>query len=171
MRFTARNASLIYNSLAALIVVLTVTGIVVTVIARHFLKPVPALVQATLRIAREETDVVTPFQRRRDEIGDMARAVETLREAVLERGRLRQIRDMAQQLEHMAHHDALTGLPNRVLLMKTLENRLDHLSASGQPFNVMLLDLDRFKAVNDTLGHAGRCPARRGRVTNFRRPW
>lgn len=145
---------LIYNSLIALGVVLMVTGILVAFMARRILKPVPMLVQATLRIAREKTDMVTPFQHRRDEIGDMAVAIETLREAVVERGNLRQIRDMAQQMEHMAHHDALTGLPNRALLMKTLDARLEHLHETGSRFNVMLLDLDRFKAVNDTLGHA-----------------
>lgn len=145
---------LFYNSLIALVAVLLVTGILVAVMARRVLKPVPVLVQATLQIAREKTDMVTPFQDRRDEIGDMAVAIETLREAVVERSHLRQIRDMAQQMEHMAHHDALTGLPNRVLLMKTLDACLDQLASTGTRVNVMLLDLDRFKAVNDTFGHA-----------------
>lgn len=145
---------LLHNSLIVLLGVFTVTGIVVSIVAKRFLKPVPALIQATLRIAGEETDVETPFRNRKDEIGAMAMAIETLREAVVERGRLRQVRDMALQMEHMAHHDGLTGLPNRALLMKTMNACLEETVQAGKMFNVMLLDLDRFKTVNDTLGHA-----------------
>jgi diguanylate cyclase (GGDEF)-like protein len=145
---------LLRNSLLVLLGVFSVTGIIVSFVAKRFLKPVPALIQATLRIANEETDVETPFRNRKDEIGAMATAIESLREAVVERGRLRQVRDMALQMEHMAHHDGLTGLPNRALLMKTMNACLEETAQTGKMFNVMLLDLDRFKTVNDTLGHA-----------------
>ena len=144
---------LVRNSLMMLITILALTGVVVTVMAKRLFQPVPALVRATLQIAGEVTDKVTPFQTRFDEIGDMARAIEALREAVVERARLREIRDMAVKLEHMAHHDALTGLGNRALLMKTLDAALQELPTS-RGFNVLLLDLDRFKVINDTLGHA-----------------
>jgi diguanylate cyclase (GGDEF)-like protein len=143
---------LIRNSLIMLLVVLMLTSFAVTLLFKRLFRPVPVLVQATLRIAKEQTDIATPFQERNDELGDMAVAIETLREAVVERGRLRQIRDTAVQMEHMAHHDALTGLPNRALLMKSLDQILA--DTAQDAFNVMLLDLDRFKAVNDTLGHA-----------------
>ncbi|KAA3506415.1 EAL domain-containing protein [Agrobacterium vitis] len=145
--------ALIRNSLIVFFGILCLTGFTVTSIARRLFKPFPQLVHATLRVAREDTDIVTPFQNRADEIGDLAVAIETLREAVVERARLREIRDMAIQMEHMAHHDALTGLPNRALLMKRLDDAVARCSAMQGGSNILLLDLDRFKAVNDTLGH------------------
>ena len=57
------------------------------------------------------------------------------------------------QLEHQALHDALTGLPNRVLLMDRLSHALDMAKRDSQPLGLLLLDLDRFKEINDTLGH------------------
>lgn len=58
-----------------------------------------------------------------------------------------------KQLEHQALHDALTELPNRVLLMDRLKQAIDVARRDGKPLALLLLDLDRFKEVNDTLGH------------------
>jgi diguanylate cyclase (GGDEF)-like protein/PAS domain S-box-containing protein len=59
------------------------------------------------------------------------------------------------QISHMAHHDALTGLPNRTQLVEKLENALANLPLRGGSIAVHFIDLDRFKNVNDTLGHDG----------------
>lgn len=57
------------------------------------------------------------------------------------------------RLKHVAHHDALTGLPNRILFRSDLEARLKTAVAGGPTAVIFLLDLDGFKDVNDTLGH------------------
>jgi len=65
----------------------------------------------------------------------------------------RELDKKSQQLEHMALHDKLTGLPNRTLLADRMEQVLLQSARNKQPFALFLLDLDRFKEVNDTLGH------------------
>ena len=58
-----------------------------------------------------------------------------------------------QSIRHMAHHDALTGLPNRTLFRDRLTHAMAQADRYHQKLAVLFLDLDRFKAINDTLGH------------------
>ncbi len=58
-----------------------------------------------------------------------------------------------QKVQHLAHHDGLTGLPNRSLFMAQLDRALARARTAGSSLAVFFVDLDRFKWVNDTLGH------------------
>ncbi len=63
------------------------------------------------------------------------------------------MKEQQHQLEHIAHFDALTGLPNRILLADRLQQAMAQSQRRKQPLAVVFLDLDGFKAVNDTHGH------------------
>ena len=62
-------------------------------------------------------------------------------------------RAISEKMSHLAQHDALTGLPNRVLLMDRLQQACLKNQRSGQQFALIFLDLDNFKVINDSLGH------------------
>jgi len=64
------------------------------------------------------------------------------------------LKEQQRQLEHMAHYDALTGLPNRSLLADRLQQTMAQVMRRRQKLAVVYLDLDGFKAVNDNHGHA-----------------
>ena len=63
------------------------------------------------------------------------------------------VKQNEERLRQLAHYDALTGLPNRVLLTDRLHQAIAHAQRNDSLVGVLFLDLDRFKLVNDTLGH------------------
>ncbi len=89
-------------------------------------------------------------------IGDPdERKVATLFHDVTERKRAeRKLLQSVMQLRHRAHHDPLTGLPNRIVFEERLQLALAEAARYTRAVAVMFIDLDGFKAINDTLGHA-----------------
>jgi diguanylate cyclase (GGDEF)-like protein/PAS domain S-box-containing protein len=63
------------------------------------------------------------------------------------------LKESQEKLDHLAHHDPLTGLPNRLLFHDRLQHAMLRAARTGEQLAVIFIDLDRFKNVNDTLGH------------------
>ncbi|MES9879100.1 MAG: EAL domain-containing protein [Candidatus Sedimenticola sp. PURPLELP] len=63
------------------------------------------------------------------------------------------IKRSEEELDHLAHHDPLTDLPNRLLFNSHLEQTIKHAKRNNSVFAVLFMDLDRFKNINDSLGH------------------
>ena len=110
-------------------------------------RPLSAITSALLRLASGDRSILVPERHRRDEIGALAQALETFRDNALA------LAEAQRRAEEMAHLDVLTGLSNRRHFAHRLEHALTQATA-GSAFAVMLIDLDRFKPVNDLRGHA-----------------
>ncbi len=97
-----------------------------------------------------------------DEIGDLAEAFDHMldqiehRDSHLERQvrqRTAELEKLADEFRHRAFHDSLTGLPNRALLNERFDSTISHAKRTKTMIGTLLLDLDNFKTINDTLGH------------------
>jgi diguanylate cyclase (GGDEF)-like protein len=127
---------------------LTLVGVLVLVmgsllIARSVTRPVQRLAEAARRV--EQGDYAHPLEvTQKDEIGQLAVTFNHMLNGIVTRER---------EILRLAYEDGLTALPNRAMFQEQLEQAVRMARRAGQSISVLLLDMDRFKAINDTLGH------------------
>jgi diguanylate cyclase (GGDEF)-like protein len=122
---------------------LLVVGFASALLARRIVRPIAALERAARDLERGER---TPVQvAGDDEIATLTRSFNSMSGEIVQR---------EQHIRHLAYHDALTGLPNRLKLAEEIGARLPALEGAGRPLALLCIGLDGFKIVNDTLGHA-----------------
>ena len=113
------------------------------VIARGITQPVQRLADAAKRIQQGDYARTVEVEQR-DEIGELAVSFNHMLDGIKSR---------EKEILRLAYEDGLTGLPNRAMFNEQLEQAVRRARRSEEALVVMLLDMDRFKAINDTLGH------------------
>jgi diguanylate cyclase (GGDEF)-like protein len=138
-RFQALRTTLI--ALGILSLALSIAGSVM--IALGITRPIELLLAAVKRI--RQGDYTAPVQMQRDdEIGALAQGLDHMRAGIAER---------EQRILKLAYEDPLTQLPNRAQFGEALERGIVLAQTQGQSLAILVMDLDRFKFVNDSLGH------------------
>lgn len=120
------------------------------VLARAVTRPINAMSSAAQGFATGNRSGTLPVDRA-DEIGALARSFRQMQDQITQQ--LVDLQNNQHELEHLAQHDMLTGLPNRRLFVTRLDQAMVHARRYGGEVSVLFIDLDNFKNINDRCGH------------------
>ncbi|MGA8864021.1 MAG: GGDEF domain-containing protein [Gallionella sp.] len=135
-----------------IILVFSVLAVILSVlISRIVTGPLNAVVEAIQKFSKDHVISKLPLARN-DELGLLARSFHDMQTQIV--AHLSELDEKRMALDHQAQHDSLTGLPNRRLFFDRLEHAIASSRRAGNHLAVLFIDLDRFKEINDTLGHA-----------------
>ncbi len=159
---TTLYAQLRYQAIVVAIVLLISFSVIVALSSRlqsRISTPILRLAQTAKIISTNKDYGIRVQERRHDELGTLMDAFNEMLAEIQDRdGKLEQraseLLKLNEQLKYQAYHDTLTGLPNRELFIDRLTQAIGHYHRRQKPLVVLFLDLDRFKNINDTLGHA-----------------
>ncbi|NMG42385.1 diguanylate cyclase [Aromatoleum toluvorans] len=156
-RPSSREKSLIvWTSFAIVALGLLLTAVIAVRLARSVSRPVAGLVRGVKQMAAGALDVEISEQATSQELSALERGFNTMARAISENHRTLQSRidDATALLAYQAQHDPLTGLQNRRVFEQKLEECVIASRRAGDHGALCFIDLDRFKIVNDTCGHA-----------------
>lgn len=145
---------IMWPMLFALILMLALLSVAIA-LQRWILKPISVLKASTEKIQQGDFNVGEPIHSN-DEIGDLSRSFCGMAEHVRNSNRELEdkVRERTEELRRLTELDSLTGLLNRRGLTVRFENEIARQSREGGMIGLLLLDLDHFKNINDTYGHA-----------------
>ncbi|MGZ4111704.1 MAG: bifunctional diguanylate cyclase/phosphodiesterase, partial [Tumebacillaceae bacterium] len=144
------NQQLIRN-VSISIGVLMLSVLVCYMFAGFLVRPVHLILEKVNEIAKGNFDKVVAIKRK-DELGMLADRVDVMSSNL--QIYTKELRDKTEENLFQANHDSLTGLPNRRYFREILQTALKQAEQSDEQLAVMFIDLDRFKNINDTLGHS-----------------
>ena len=122
-------------------------------LTRRVARPVERLkALASAMVAHGAEPSARTERRRLDELGQLGRLMFEVQQQLQDS--FGALEEKNRQLQHMALYDALTGLPNRNLFREPVEHDIGQAQRAGGRFGLLFVDLDRFKTINDALGHA-----------------
>lgn len=121
------------------------------VVVRRVLRPLTDVAQQLHGMATGELEVKPLPVTRKDEVGEVAIGFNYLLGTLREKEAA--LRASEARMAHLAHHDMLTGLPNRAMFEDRLGQALAQAERAGTSFALLYMDLDGFKPINDTYGH------------------
>lgn len=146
------GATLLGDRIVRMVLIFSVLALFLAILfARALTKPLHSLAYAATHLFAGHAMETLPLNRT-DEIGLLARCFDRLRREI--RLQMDALHAKQRELAHLATHDALTGLPNRVLFMEQLERAIEDATQRREGLAVLFVDLDRFKQINDQFGHA-----------------
>ncbi|KAA1013105.1 diguanylate cyclase [Paraburkholderia panacisoli] len=146
------GAHLLGNQIIRMVLIFSGLSVLLAILfARALTKPLHLLAYAATHLFAEHAMHTLPLKRT-DEIGVLARCFDRLRREI--KAQMDALHAKQRELVHLATHDALTGLPNRMLFMQKLESAIEEAARRDEGLAVLFVDLDRFKQINDQFGHS-----------------